>query len=349
LFVKKKDGSLCLCVDFCGLNWISKKDCYPLLLISDLLDAPQKARLYTKINLRHAYHLVRIAEGNKWKTAFWTCYGSFEWRVMPFGLTNAPATFQRFMNTIFSNLLDVCVVVYLNDILIYSDNPAQHTSYVQEVLRRLQKHRLYGCADKCLFSIDTVEYLGYILSPKGLTMDNNKIQTIQDWPEPRKVKDIQSFLGFANFYWRFIHNYSKIVIPLTRLTQKGVSWNFDNECHHAFNKLKEAFTLAPILTHWVPNQQLTVETDASNYAIAGILSITCLDKEICPIAFYSCSLSTPELNYDTHDKELLTIYKAFQTWRHYLKGAPLPINVVTDYKNLVYFSTTKLLTQRQAR
>jgi hypothetical protein len=349
LFVKKKDGSLRLCVDFRGLNRILKKDRYPLPLISDLLDAPRKARLYTKIDLRHAYHLVRIAEGDEWKTAFRTRYGSFEWRVMPFGLTNAPAAFQRFMNDIFSDLLDVCVVVYLDDILIYLDDPSQHTAQVREVLRRLRKHGLYGCADKCLFGVDTVEYLGYILSPDGLTMDKTKIQAIQDWPEPRKVKDIQSFLGFANFYRRFIHNYSEIVIPLTRLTRKDTPWNFDDKCRSAFTKLKDAFISAPILTHWAPDQQLTVETDASDYAIAGILSITCPDDEIRPIAFYSRSLSPAELNYDTHDKELLAIFEAFRTWRHYLEGASLPIDVVTDHKNLVYFSTTKLLTRRQAR
>jgi len=135
--MKKKDGFLRLCVDFRRLNKITKKDQYPLPLISDLLDSPRKAHIYTKIDLWHAYHLVHIAEGNKWKTAFQTCYGTFEWSVMPFGLTNAPATFQRFMNDVFSDLLDVCIVVYLDDILIYSDNIMQHWKHVKEVLKRL--------------------------------------------------------------------------------------------------------------------------------------------------------------------------------------------------------------------
>ena len=200
LFAKKKDESLRLCVDFRGLNKITKKDRYPLPLISDLLDTSGRARIYTKIDLQHAYHLVRISEGDEWKTAFRTRYGSFEWLVMPFGLTNAPASFQRFMNDIFSDMLDVCVIVYLDDILIYSDNPELHRKHVQEVLRRLRENGLYAGANKCTFHEDTVEYLGYILSPTGLTMDPVKVQTIQDWPEPRKVKDVQSFLGFANFY-----------------------------------------------------------------------------------------------------------------------------------------------------
>jgi len=190
LFVKKKDGSLRLCVDFCGLNKITKKDRYPLPLISDLLDSPRKARIYTKIDLRHTYHLVRIAKGDEWKTAFRTRYGAFEWSVMPFGLTNAPAAFQRFMNDVFSDLLDVCVVIYLDDILIYSDDITQHRSHVKEVLKRLRKAGLYAKAKKCEFHSDSVEYLGDVLSPAGLTMSDAKVKTIQEWPEPKKVKDI---------------------------------------------------------------------------------------------------------------------------------------------------------------
>ena len=179
-------------------------------------------------------------------------------------------------------------------------------------------------------------------------MDRSKIQTILDWPEPRKVKDIQSFLGFANFYRRFIFDYSDIVIPLTRLTRKGVEWNFDSKCRESFNALKQAFTSAPVLTHWEPDRQILVETDASDYAVAGILSIHCQDGEIRPVAFYSRTLNSAELNYDTHDKELLTIFEAFCYWHHYLEGATLPIDVITDHKNLEYFSTTKLLTRCQA-
>jgi len=190
LFVKKKDGSLQLCVDFRRLNKITKKDRYPLPLISDLLDSPHKARIYTKIDLWHAYHLVRIAKGDEWKTAFCTHYGAFEWSVMPFGLTNAPAAFQRFMNNVFSDLLDMCIVVYLDDILIYSDDITQHRSHIKEVLKRLWKAGLYAKAEKCEFHSDSIKYLGYVLSPAGLTMSDTKVKTIQDWPEPKKVKDI---------------------------------------------------------------------------------------------------------------------------------------------------------------
>src|ERR1700729_4356758 len=231
-----------------------------------------------------------------------------------------------------------------DDILIYSDNKELHRKHVREVLRRLRENGLYAGTNKCTFHTNMVEYLGYILSPTGLTMDPAKVQTIQDWPEPRKVKDVQSFLGFANFYCRFIHEYSDIVVPLTRLTRKDLKWNFSEACRDAFNKLKTTFLFAPVLTHWIPNTPITVETDASDYAIATILSITLLNSEIHPVAFHSRTLSTSELNYDTHNKEPLAIFKAFQKWRHYLEGSGSPIDIVPDHKNLEYFSTTKPLT-----
>jgi len=275
-------------------------------------------------------------------------YGSYEWLVMPFGLTNAPAAFQRFVNTIFADMLDVCVVVYLDDILIYSEDMESHQQHVREVLRCLRLHGLFAKPEKCEFHSDSVEYLGYRLSPEGLTMSPDKIQTISNWPEPRKVKDIQSFLGFANFYCRFIFNYSDIVVPLTWLTRKDAPWNFSEDCRHSFNALKHAFTTAPILTHFILDTPIIVETDASDYAVASILSITCTDGEIRPVAYYSQTLTAPELNYDTHDKELLAIFEAFRNWRHDLEGSASPIDVVTDHKNLEYFSTSKVLSRRQA-
>ena len=180
-------------------------------------------------------------------------------------------------------------------------------------------------------------------------MSNNKVKIIQDQPESKKVKDIRFFLGFANFYCWFIFNYSNIIIPLTCLTQKDISWKFDSSCHDAFNSLKKAFTSTPILTHWIPNAQLIVETDDSNYALATILSIVNKYSKVHPVAFYSHTLTAMELNYNTHDKELLAIFEVFKIWQHYLEGLAYSINIVTDHKNLKYFSTTKVLTQRQAQ
>ena len=176
-------------------------------------------------------------------------------------------------------------------------------------------------------------------------MAANKVQVIQDWPEPQKIKDIQSFLGFANFYRHFIPHYSDIAIPLTRLTRKGSAWDFSDKCCSAFNTLKKAFTTAPVLMHWIPGSPLIIEMDTSDYAILSTVSP--MDNEVHPIAFHSCTFTPPKLNYDVHDKELLAIFEAFKIWRHYLKGSPTLIDVVTDHKNLEYFSTTKLLTCHQ--
>ena len=225
LFVKKKDGTLCLCVDYQGLNRITHKDRYSIPLLNNLLDAPRKARVYSKINLKSAYHLVRIAKGNEWKTIFCTCYGSFEWLVMPFGLSNAPSAFQRFMNEVFSDLLDIFVVIYLDDILIYSDNLIDHKKHVKEVLGRLRDNGLYVLPTKCIFHQEKIEFLGFILGSDSLRIDESKVQTIQGWPTPRRVKDVQSFLGFANFYRRFISNYTDLSVPLTCLTWKNEPWS----------------------------------------------------------------------------------------------------------------------------
>ncbi len=175
-------------------------------------------------------------------------------------------------------------------------------------------------------------------------MSKDKVKAILDWLVPWKVKDVQSFLGFTNFYRCFIHEYSDIVIPLTCLTCKGTPWKFDNKCMAAFNELKQAFTHAPILTHWVSGWQLVVETDASDYTIAAIPSIYLEDGKIHPITFLSQSLHNAELNYNTHDKELLAIFEAFKYWHHYLEGSMDLIDIITDHKNLEYFSTTKILT-----
>src|SRR6266481_1880825 len=348
LFIKKKDSSLRLCVDFRGINRITKKDRYPLPLISDLLNAPHKACIYTKINLWHAYHLVRIATRDEWKTVFRTRYGSFEWKVMPEGLTNTPAGFQCFMNDIFADMIDISVVVYLDDILVYSDDTAQHVAHVREVLRRLRKNELYARADKCEFHTTSCEYLRYMLSLSGLGMAQNKIQAIQDWPEPRKVRDVQSFLSFVNFYRRFIYGYSMITVPLTRLTKKDVPWDWSDECRTSFNTLKKAFTTAPVLTHWIPDMPIMIETDASDYALAAVMSIRTQDGDFHPVTYLSKTFDEAEKNYDVHDKELTAINAAFRHWRHYLEGSGTPIDIVTDHCNLQYFSTTKVLMRRQA-
>jgi hypothetical protein len=221
VFAKKKDGSLRLCVDYRGLNQITRKNRYPIPLIGTLIDQLSGAKFYTKIDLRAGYNNIRIAKGQEWLTAFRTRYGLFEYLVMPFGMTNAPATFQHFMNDIFHDMIDVFVIIYLDDILIYSKTLEEHQVHVQQVLERLHQYGLHAKPEKCEFHTDSIEYLGVVVTRKGVAMDPSKIQAILDWPAPTKVKELQAFLGFANFYRRFIDNYSGIVVPLTRLLRKN--------------------------------------------------------------------------------------------------------------------------------
>ena len=294
--------------------------------------------------------MVRVRPGDEWKTAFRTRYGLFEYTVMPFGLCNAPATFQHFMNDVFRDMLDVSVIVYLDDILIFSASEADHVRHVTEVLSRMEAHHLYAKLDKCHFHQTVVEFVGFIISGDGVKMDDRKVNTILEWQQPRSLKEVQSFLGFANFYRRFIRDYSAIARPLTALTKKGILFAWTNEAATAFAHLKAAFTTGPVLIHPDPTKPFIVETDASGFAVGCVLSQTHTDGKLHPCAFYSRTLSPAERNYDIHDKELLAVKTAFAQWRHLLAGAQHTITVYTDHKNLEYFrSTTKVLTGRLAR
>ena len=347
IFVKKKDGTLRLCVDYRGLNQITIKNRTPLPLIDETLDCIQDAKIYTKLDLRGAYNLVRIKVGKEWKTAFRTRYGLFEYMVMPFGLTNAPATFQSMINDVLRPFLDVFVVVYLDDILIFSDSLEEHTKHVSTVLEQLSQHDLFVKAKKCEFHVTSTEFLGYNISPSGISMNENKVKAIKDWPQPKNKHNVQVFMGFCNFYRRFISNFSGIAKPLYLLTGKD-SFQWNESCNAAFDKLKNAFTSAPMLKHYVPNAPTFVETDASNYALGAVLSQKQEDGKVNPIAFFARSLSGAEQNYEIYDKEMLGIVKALKHWRTYLKNMSEPTIIQTDHKNLEYFTTTKVLNQRQA-
>jgi len=347
LFVKKKDNSLRLVVDYRGLNKVTIKNRYPLPLIGELLDRLKTAKIFSTIDLRGAYNLVRMAEGEEWKTAFRTRYGHYEYQVMPFGLTNAPASFQHFINDTFSDILDNYVVVYLDDILIFSDNIKDHIQHVREVLQRLRNNALFGNLEKSKFHNSSTKFLGYIISSNGIKMDPEKVEAVLSWPTTKCVKDIQSFIGFANFYRRFIKDFSKIVTPLTQLTKKTNKWSWNNSTQHAFDTLKTAFTSAPILNYFNPELPIVIETDASDFAIGAIISQKSEKGLLHPIAFYSHKFIPAELNYEIYDKELLGIIEAFRVWRAYLEGAQYQIIVITDHKNLEYFTTTKLLNRHQ--
>ena len=336
-------------MDYRKLNAITVKNRHPLPLIQESLDRLGEAKWYSKIDLRGAYNLIRVAEGDEWKTAFRTRYGLFEYLVMPFGLTNAPATFQHMMNDVFREHLDVRVVVYLDDILVFSKTREQHIEDVKVVLRKLRENRLWAKLEKCEFFTRSVEFLGYIISPSGIAMDPNKVKAVVDWPVPKTVRDVRAFLGFANFYRKFIHGYSRIVAPLVKLTKQTTPWEWSGDREESFNQLKKAFTSAPILTHYDPKRRIVIEADASDYAVAAILSHPDDQGRLQPVAFVSRKLDDAERNYAIYDKELLAIVNAFQEWRAYTEGAPDKITVYSDHRNLVYFSTSQVLSRRQAR
>ena len=347
IFVKKKDGSLRLCVDYRGLNSVTIKNRYPLPLISEILDRVQGASIFTKIDLKNAYHLIRIKEGDEWKTAFRTRFGLFEYQVMPFGLTNAPASFQDFIQFVLRDYLDIFVIVYIDDILIFSDNQNNHNIHVKKVLQKLLEAELYANLEKCEFDVSQVQYVGFTLSKEGITMDPGKVNSILSWPVPTKLSEVQSFLGFANFYRRFINGYSTVVKPLTRLTAKNVPFHWDANCQNAFDSLKQSFTNAPILRHFDPTLPIIVETDASGYALAGILSQK-FPNGVHPIAYHSRSLTPAEYNYDTHDRELLGVVECLKHWRQYLEGSTHRIQILCDHANLRYFMHVKRHNRRQA-
>ncbi|KAJ1597953.1 hypothetical protein NDA14_000045 [Ustilago hordei] len=351
LFVPKKDGGLRLCVDYRGLNEITVKNRAPLPLIEEQLFLLRKARIYTKLDLRAAYNLIRIAKGDEWKTAFGTQLGLYEYLVMPFGLANAPAHFQSFINDIFRDIIGIYVVVYLDDFLIFSDTEEAHVKHVTEVLTRLRSNRLFAKLSKCEFHTKTVEFLGYIIKPTGIEMDPEKVRTVKEWPMPESIHDIQRFLGFANFYRRFIAHFARIAKPLTALVkpiERFKKFELPEEAQQAFHKLIQAFTSAGVLQHFDYHLPTRLETDASDFAIAGVLKQE-HEGRWHPVAFYSRKMSSAEKNYEIHDKELLAVVACLTQWRHMLAGLPNQLVILTDHEALKYFKSQRRITGRQAR
>jgi len=351
LFVPKPHGrGLRLCVDYRGLNRVTIANRYPLPLMSELQDRIRGAQFFTKIDLKNGYHLVRIKEGDEWKTAFRTRYGLYEFLVMPFGLCNAPATFQDMINHIFRDLLDQGLVAYIDDLLIYASTREKHDQIVTEVLKRLRDNRLAVSAEKCEWAKEEVEFLGYVIGRDGVKMSQEKVEGVLEWKTPKSLVEVQQFLGFANFYRRFIRDYSRIARPLTELTKgDGKSWTWTSEAEQAFTELKQRFTTAPILAHFDPTRPVIVESDASDFALGAVLSQRDSDNRLHPVAFHSRKFSPAEINYEIHDKELLAIVDSFKHWRRYLEGAAHQVQVFSDHQNLEYFTTTKVLNRRQAR
>jgi hypothetical protein len=346
LFVKKKDGTMRLCVDYRALNKMTIKNKYPLPRIDELMDRLLGAKCFSKIDLRSGYHQVRIAEEDIHKTAFSTRYGHYEFLVMPFGLTNAPATFMNLMQSVFSKYLDEFVIIFLDDILVYSKSFDEHLKHLECVLQTLRQHKLYAKSSKCEFSKNELSFLGHVINSDGIKMEPSKVDAVVKWPQPKNIHDIRAFLGLAGYYRRFVKDFSKLASPLTNLLHKDIPFKWTKKQEAAFTELKQAVSTAPVLIVPDPNQPYVVVTDASGFAIGAAL---CQDhgNGQQPCAYISRKMNNHEVNYPVHEQELLAIIHALREWRHYLHGNQF--TVITDHRSLQYLQTQPHLSARQVR
>jgi hypothetical protein len=350
LFVKKKDGSMRMCIDYRALNKITIKNKYPLPRTDELFDRLHGKKWFSKIDLRSGYYQIGIAPKDVDKTAFRTRYGHYEFMVLPFGLTNAPATFMRVMQDCLREYLDVFCCAFLDDVLIYSDTLEEHKRHVQLVLDKLREHQLYAKKSKCEFYKKTISFLGHVISKDGIAMEKDKVKAVCEWPPLKTVHDVKSFLGLAGYYRRFIAGFSRICAPLSDLTkgnnQKNSPINWKDEQQNAFDEIKKAISTEPVLILPDPKLPYTIQTDSSGFAVGAVL-MQDQGKGLQPIAFMSKKMLPPEKNYPVHEQEELAIICALKEWRHYLHGSKITIE--TDHKSLKYLDTKPTLSARQTR
>jgi len=276
--------------------------------------------------------------------------GAYEPTVMYFGLTNSPTTFQMMMNDLFWDLINQGdMATFIDDILVATDTEEGHNKLVEEVLKRLEENDLFVKPEKCKWKVREVEFLGVVIGPRGVKMQKEKVEGVLNWPAPKNVKEVQEFLGLANYYKRFIKDFAKIAAPLHILVRKEQKWKWEKEQEEAFGGLKEVFTTEPVLAIPDIDREIRVEANASDYATGGVLLLKCEDGKWRPVAFISKSLNATERNYEIHDKEMLAVIRCLEAWRHYLEGAKLEFKIWTDHKNLQYFITSQKLNRRQVR
>ena len=320
LLVKKKDGSMRMCIDYRGLNKITEKNNFPLPRIDDLHDRLARARYFTKLDLFAGYHQIPIRLGDEYKTAFTSRYGTYEFVVMPFGLTNAPATFQTAMNALFYDWLDDFVIVYLDDILIYSETLEEHHAHVSHVLTRLTENKWYCKLKKCDFAARQVEYLGHIISDGTIAIDQSKLKALLEWPVPFKsLRETQSYLGFTGYFRKFIEKYSHIARPLHALARKDTKFVWTDEHTQAVKQLNEALTNPKCLALFDSQRNTCLTTDACDYAMGAVLAQQ-YDSGERPIAFLSKSLDACQRNYSMWEKELFAVVWAVRELRPYLRS-----------------------------
>jgi hypothetical protein len=363
-FVSKKEGGMRMVIDYRNLNAITVKNGYPLPLIPELVDKWKGCEYFTKVDVRAGYHNVRMKEGDEWKTAFNTHRGLFEWLVMPFGLNNAPATFQNMMNdTLMVHIRKGKTDAYIDDVFIGSGKDPEkklsdlhyHQKCVKDVLQVFRENKLFLKAEKCEFAQREIGYLGFVINKDGMKMDPLKVEAIAKWPIPTKLKELQSFLGFANFYRRFIKDYASITRPFHDLTKKDpethetVKFKWTPVEQKAFEELKLRLVEAPVLHHPDTTKKFIIETDASNFAYGSVLSQVQDDGKLHPVAYLSHSFTSTERDWKVYDRELYAIVASLKEWRHHLIPSPHTIEIFTDHEALLYFKGAHDLNRRQAR
>jgi len=342
LFVKKKDQTLRLCVDYRPLNEVTIKNKYPLSRIDLLFDQLSGAKVFSKIDLRLGYHQIKIKPEDVPKTAFTMHYGLYEYLVMSFGLTNAPAHFMYLMNSVFMPELDKFVVVFIDDILIYSKTKKEHAEHLRIVMTRLRDHQLYAKFSKCEFWLDKVHFLGHVLSAEGVAVDLGKVEDVLNWKPPTMVHEVCSFLSMAGYYRRFILDFSRVAKPITALLKNQTKFVWSSGCEQAFQTLKRLLTTAPVLAQPNIEKLFDVYCDASGIGIGCVLM-----QEGRVTAYASRQLKPHEENYPTHDLELAAIVHALKIWHHYLLGNTC--HLYTDHKSLKYIFTQAELNMLQRR
>jgi hypothetical protein len=331
-----------MCIDYRELNRVTIKNKYPLPRIDDLFDQLKGASVFSKIDLLSGYHQLKVREEDVPKTAIRTWYGHYEFLVMPFGLTNAPSVFMDLMSRVFHEYLDTFVVVFIDDILVYSADRVKHEEHLRTVMEKLREKKLFAKIKKCEFWLEEVSFMGHVVNKNGLAVDPAKVKAVVEWERPTNVREIRSFLGLAGYYRRFIEKFSSLSGPLTALTRKNAPFIWSVECEESFQELKWRLVTAPVLTLPVESVGYVVYTDASKKGLGCVLM-----QQGRVVAYASRQLKEHEKDYPTYDMELAAVVYALKIWRHYLYGEKCEIH--TDHQSLKYIFPQRDLNMRQRR